>query len=225
MNADELSPGALLFVFGDRAADRDLDSDSRRTEHEIPAESGYIHVPSGREMLAAYLAPLRLSVGVWRLREEGLAELGDAPGPVGRCRFEVVGEGERPSIDGKLLEAARRGDSRASRLALGGSRGEPGSLVRAVAEIRMAQHSDPYSAFCRAWRGEAVDAGAIRLKGLPGRRRPLADPGMLARLDPRFERLIRGWVEFRSSEADLAEAIRADATAGIAQHYSSGTTG
>ena len=225
MNPDELSPGAILFVFGDRAADGDLGADSKQAEHEIPARSGYIHVPSGREMLAAYLAPLLLSVGVWRLREEGLVELGDAPGPVGRCRFEVVADGARPSIDGKMLETARGGEKKLKRFALGGSRGEPGSLVWTVAEIKMASHSDPYSAFCRAWRGEAVDAGAIKLKGLPGRRRPQADPGALARLDPRFAKLIRGWIEFKSGEPELAEAIRADAVAGIAQHYSEQTSG
>ena len=222
---EQLSPGAILFVFGDRAADRDLGSDSRDTEREMPLSPTYIHVPSGSEMLAAYLAPLLLSVGVWRLREEGLAEIGPAQGQVGRCRFEPIADGDRPSIDGRLLETARRGERKVRNFALGGPQGEPGTLVWTVAEIGVHASNDPYSTFCRVWRGEARDAGAIRLKGLPGRRRPQAEPAVVAEIEPRFEELIAGWLAFRESEPELADAIRADAATGILQHFSPPTSG
>jgi hypothetical protein len=222
VDPDELSAGAVLFVFGDRATNRDA---GRGREHTIPPESGYIHVPSGRKLLSAYFATLMLAVSAWDLRERGvvaLAPTGDLVPDAAKVRFEVLGNEERPSVEGRLLDAAR--DGRTKR-ALGSAAGDEGTLLRAITEIRMASHSDPWSAFCRMWRGEAVDAGVLKLKGIPGRRRPKADPGSLSRLDARFERLMEGWLGFKEAEPDLEQAIRADCFAGIETHYSPSTSG
>jgi hypothetical protein len=216
----ELSAGAILFIFGDRATKRDA---GEGREHTIPPESGYIHVPSGQEMLSAYFATLLLAVSVWDLRERGvvaLAPTGDLVPDAAKLRIEVLSEEERPSVEGRLLAAARE---EKGKLAIGSAAGEPGTLLRAIADMRMASHSDPWSALCRMWRGEAADAGVVKLKGLPGRRRPKADPGSLSKLDARFEELMRGWLSFKQEEPELEQALRADCRSGINEHYTTGT--
>jgi hypothetical protein len=221
VDPDELSVGAILFVFGDRAAKRDA---GEGREHTIPPESGYIHVPSGQEMLSAYFATLLLAVSVWDLRERGvvaLASTGDLVPDAAKLRIEVVSEEERPSVEGKLLAAARE---EKGKLAIGSAAGEPGTLLRAIADIRMASYGDPWSAFCRMWRGEAADARVVKLKGLPGRRRPKADPAALARLDPRFGQIMDGWIAFKKAEPDLEQSLRADCFAGIQAHYAPTTS-
>jgi hypothetical protein len=221
MDPDQLSAGATLFVFGDRATKRDA---GEGREHTIPPESGYIHVPSGQEMLSAYFGTLLLAVSVWDLRERGvvaLAPTGDLVPDAAKLRIEVVNEEKRPSVEGKLLAGAR---GEKGKLAVGSAAGEHGTLLRAIADIRMASYSDPWSAFCRMWRGEAVDAGYVKLRGLPGRRRPKADPGALAKLDSRFGQIMDGWIAFKEAEPDLEEALRTDCFAGIEAHYTPTTS-
>jgi hypothetical protein len=220
VDPDELSAGAILFVFGDRAADRDA---GRGAEHTIPVDSGYIHVPSGKETVSAYLATLLLAVSVWDLRERGTVELtptGDLVPDAAKVRIEMVTEEERPSVEGKLLAAA---SGETVRVAAGPRPGEPGTLLRVIADIRMAYYTDPWSAFCRMWRGEAVEAGILKLKGLPGFRRPKADPGSLSKLDARFEELMQRWTTFKREEPELEQALRADCRSGISEHYTPGT--
>jgi hypothetical protein len=216
VDPDELSAGAILFVFGDRATKRDA---GEGREHTIPPESGYIHVPSGQEMLSAYFATLLLAVSVWDLRERGVVELaptGDLVPDAAKVRMTVVAEEDRPSVEGRLLAAAAGEQTKRS---IGSAPGDERTLLRAIADIRMASYSDPWSAFCRTWRGEAVDAGVLKLKGLPGRRRPKAEPAVLARLDPRFGQIMDGWMAFKKAEPDVEQALRADSFAGIQAHY------
>jgi hypothetical protein len=196
---------------------------------------------TGMDRSGWQLPTLLMSLTAWSLREQGLADLAPmastAPEPVSSafptrvfgtehaptrtCRMTLRAWAPRPSVEGLLLDTLRAGKPTgiaARWREFGGSLGTEGSLRWTIAITEFGRPDDPWKGIQRLWEREAIGAGLLTMKGLPGFRRPKQAPGAVGHLTPAYTDAMARWCAFNRREPELAQAIRQDAFLGINSH-------